>query len=135
MPQSRFMLDTNTASFIIRRALPNVRKKFAAVAPSQICLSVITKAELLYGLARKPDAAQLKIAVHEFLLRSNILLWDDAAADMYGLLRAALEKKGKSIGIHDTMIAAHALAANAVLVTSDKAFRYVEGLATEDWTL
>ncbi len=87
-----------------------------------------------YGAARLPAAARLNAIVEEFLIRVTIHAWDSAAAREYGRLRAALERAGAALGNLDTMIAAHALAKGAVLVTHDKAFARVTGLKTEDWT-
>lgn len=99
-----------------------------------IAISVITEAELRFGLARRPEAAQLKVAVEEFLLRVEILPWDSSAAQRYAALRAALERAGEPMGNLDMMIATQALAAQAVLVTSDRAFHRIRRLKIEDWT-
>ncbi|MGI8839408.1 MAG: PIN domain-containing protein [Caulobacteraceae bacterium] len=86
-----------------------------------------------FGVARRPDAATLGRAVSEFLLRVDILPWDSAAAERYGALRARLEQGGKPLGNLDTLIAAHALATGARLVTSDAAFGRVQDLTVIDW--
>ncbi len=100
---------------------------------SQVCISTITQAELLYGAAKRPEAKHLKIAIHEFMIRINILPWDDEAAEQYALVRAALEKKGKPLGNMDMLIAAHALAIQGVLVSNDHAFKQVKHLKLENW--
>lgn len=100
---------------------------------AEVGVSVITEAELRFGVARLPQAAKLGIAVEEFLLRVEVLPWDSDAAQHYARLRAALEAHGEPIGNLDLMIAAHALAADAVLVTSDRIFSRVKGLTVEDW--
>jgi tRNA(fMet)-specific endonuclease VapC len=94
----------------------------------------VTEAELRFGVARRPEAKQLRIAVEEFLLRVTVLPWDSRAAVEYGDLRAALERAGTPIGNLDLMIAAQALAAEAVLVTHDAALRRIKRLKSEDWT-
>ena len=94
----------------------------------RLSVSSITQGELRYGLARKPGAVNLQTAVREFLMRVEVLAWDSAAATRYGALRAALELCGTLLGNLDTLIAAHALAMDAVLVTNDQAFVRVPNL-------
>jgi tRNA(fMet)-specific endonuclease VapC len=128
-----YLLDTNTASYVIKGNIPRVRERLLKVAMADVGISVITEAELRFGLARRPEAAKLKIAVEEFLLRVEILPWDSEAAKHYARVRAVLETEGEPIGNLDLMIAAQALAEEAVLVTSDHVFRRVEGLRVEAW--
>jgi len=132
--QIRYMLDTNTASYVIKANVPAVYKRLMATPMEQVCISVITEAELLFGLAKRPDALGLQKAVNEFLLRVDSLPLDSVAARQYGDLRAWLEGSGKEIGNMDLIIAAHALAVDAVLVSNDKAFRAMKHLKLEDWT-
>ncbi len=101
---------------------------------SGLLISAVTEAELLYGAARKSDSVRLKTAVDEFLLRVDSLPWDSNAARRYADLRAALEIAGTPMGNLDLMIAAHALAAEAILVTNDRSFRRLKNLKIEDWT-
>jgi tRNA(fMet)-specific endonuclease VapC len=98
-------------------------------------LSAFTQAELLYGLARKPQAIDLRIEVDKFLRRFQILPWDSIAAAAYGDLRPAQARKGRRLSHEDLMIAAHALALGLTLVTHDQVFGFVSGLKTEDWTI
>ena len=134
MIPSRYMLDTNTVSHLVRQH-PNVARHVVAVPPSSLCISAITAGELLYGLARRPDAVRLQAAVTEFMRRIEILQWDFSTADRYGNLRAALDRAGKSLGSLDLLIAAHALAVGAVLVTNDRAISQIGQLQIEDWTV
>jgi len=129
-----FMLDTNIASFIIRGGTPTLMKRLQTHPVTSVCISTITEAELRYGLARKLGATALHSAVHAFLLHVQSLPWDSEAATRYGELRAALEADGQPMGNMDTLIAAHALAAGATLVSNDRAFKRVAGLRVEDWT-
>ncbi len=129
-----YLLDTNTASFIIKGKPPQIRKHLVAVPMEQLAISVVTEAELRFGVARRPEAARLNVAVQEFLLRVESLPWDSSAARSYAELRAELEYRGVAIGNLDMMIAAHALAVHAVLVSSDRAFRRIRQLVIEDWT-
>ena len=130
---SRCMLDTNTVSYIIKGHPPLVRERLAAMPMAEVCISAITEGELRFGLAKRPDAANLGRGIAEFLLRVDILPWDSAAAERYGALRALLERSGKPLGNLDTLIAAHALATGATLVTSDAAFKQVPGLSVVNW--
>jgi tRNA(fMet)-specific endonuclease VapC len=130
----RYLLDTNMASYVIKGTFPRVRERLVKVAMADVGVSVITEAELRFGVARKPEAARLAAAVEEFLVRVEILLWDSEAAKSYASLRSTLERNGEPMGNLDMMIAAQALAAPAVLVTHDRVFYRVKHLRIEDWT-
>lgn len=130
---ARYMLDTNIASYIVRGPSPALAARLMAVPMAQVCVSAVTEGELLYGLARRPGATALQTAVREFLKRVEVLVWDSAAATRYGALRAGLEAAGTPMGNLDTLIAAHALAAAAILVTNDQAFARVPALVVENW--
>jgi tRNA(fMet)-specific endonuclease VapC len=129
-----FLLDTNIASYAIKGNFPHVRQRLLKVPMGDVGISVITEAELRFGIARLPHAARLAMAVEEFLLRVEVLPWDSAAAHHYARLRAVLETDGEPMGNLDLMIAAQALAAGAILVTNDRVFRRVKGLKVEDWS-
>lgn len=129
----RYLLDTNTASYIIKGNFPRVRERLLKVPMSDVGISVVTEAELRFGVARRPEAATLKKVVEEFLLRVEVLPWDSEAAQRYALIRTAMEKDRAPMGNLDLMIAAQAMAAEAVLVTHDHVFRRVKGLKVEDW--
>ena len=79
-------------------------------------------------------AHRLATAVNEFLLRVDVLAWDNATAKCYGPLRARMESQGKVLGSLDLLIASHALEKGSILVTNDQAFSQVENLVIEDWT-
>ena len=129
-----FMLDTNIISLIARGGSANLRERIARTDMVSTCMSVITEAELRYGLARKPQATALKMVVHELMLRIESLPWESATAEIYASLRADLEARGTPLANLDTQIAAHALETGCVLITNDKAFRQVRGLQVEDWS-
>lgn len=134
--KTRYMLDTNTASYVIKGHPLAVRERLLRVPMSSVCISAITEAELLQGVAKKPEAKRLALAVKEFLLRVDILPWDSTAAKVYAELRTVFEKKGKSLGAMDMLIAAHSKAAGAILVTNDQAFFSARSiLLLEDWTV
>jgi len=129
-----YLLDANTASYVIKGNIPATRLRLAQIPMEQVHISSITEAELRYGVARLPAATKLRQIVEEFLLRVTIMAWDSKAAQEYGLLRANLERTGQPIGNLDLMIAAHALALGAILVSNDRAFARIKKLKTENWT-
>jgi len=118
----RYMLDTNTVSYIIKGQPAGVRESLQRVAMGQVCISAITEAELLLGLAQKPAATRLAEIVSQFLLRVEILSWDSSAAKAYARFASATFAEGKPLSALDMLIASHALAAGATLVTSDRSF-------------
>ena len=135
MDDKCYMLDTNTASYIIKGEPAVIRERLRNVPMANVCVSTITEAELLRGVAKKPQAKRLPVAVKEFLLRVEILPWDSDAADAYTQLRTACENEDKPLGNMDMLIAAHSVSAGAVLVTNDKAFYNVKHyLMLEDWS-
>jgi tRNA(fMet)-specific endonuclease VapC len=130
----RYMLDTNTVSHVVKQH-PNVVRHMVGVPMASLCISTITAGEMLYGLARRPDALRLRSVVTEFIRRVDVLPWDFSAVERYGIIRAGLDRAGKPLGSLDMLIAAHALAASAVLVTNDRAFDRITQLQIEDWSL
>lgn len=130
----RYMLDTNTISHLLKEH-PAVSKRIVAVPMASLCMSVITEGELLFGLAKRPLAKRLHLAVQEIQRRVDVLPWDRTTADCYGKIRAELERFGKILAPLDMLIAAHALSIEAVLVTSDQAFSQMSDLQIEDWTV
>lgn len=132
---ARYLLDTNTASYVIKGNFPQVRERLLQVSMSEVAISVVTEAELRFGAARKPEAKKLQIAVEEFLLRIESQPWDSEAAKRYADVRAFVERAGEPMGNLDLMIAAQALAQRQILVTHDQVFRRVKGLRTQDWTI
>ncbi len=130
----RYLLDTNTASYAIKGNIARIREQLLTVPMADIGISVITEAELRFGVARLPAAVRLKYLVEEFLVRVEVLPWNSAAARQYAEIRAVLERSGRPMGNMGMLIAAHALAVEAVLVTHDRVFRRVKGLKIEDWS-
>ena len=127
------MLDTNTISQLVREHR-TVAKHVTTVPMTSLSISAITEGELLFGLARRPEAKRLHLVVRELLRRVDVLPWDSVVAERYGVVRADLECTGKTLAPLDLLIAAHALGVDATLVTNDRAFRQVAGLDVEDWT-
>ena len=130
----RYMLDTNIVSHIIK-AHPVVIRHMVAVPITSLCISAITQGELFFGLAKRPDAKRLHIAVNELLRRLDVLPWDSITAERYGVVRADMVRQGKILAPLDLLIAAHALSIGAVLVTNDSAFGQLAGIQLEDWTM
>ena len=133
MTGARYLLDTNTASYI-KGNCPAVDRRLVKVPMEQLAISTITEGELRFGAALLPQATRLHSMIDDFFLRLAILPWDSSAAQQYGSLRATLQIAGQPMGNLDVMIAAHALALELVLVTNDKAFSRVKRLKMEDWT-
>ena len=129
------MLDTDTARYIIKERPPEVAEHLASIPPADICVSAITQAELRYGLKRLPAGHRLQLGVSRFLGAVHVLPWDAVAADAYADIRHLLETTGQPIGEMDMMIAAHALAAGAVLVTNNvRRFERLPSLALVNWS-
>jgi tRNA(fMet)-specific endonuclease VapC len=132
----RFMLDTDTCSYILRRSHPLVLKRLQSVPVSDVCMSVVTKAELLYGVEVSPRRAQDAAALAAFLPYVDAVALDEDAARHYAEIRADLKRRGAMIGANDLFIAAHARALGLTLVTNNTAeFGRVSKLAIENWTL
>ena len=128
----RHMLDTNIVSHLIKQH-PAVVNQYSRIAPEDMCISSVTEAELLYGVAKK-QSISLQETILEFLKTITIRHWDSDAAAIYGKLRAEMEKRGKVMGDLDQLIAAHAISRGTTVVTNDRAFAMVQELRVEDWT-
>jgi tRNA(fMet)-specific endonuclease VapC len=129
------MLDTNTVSYIARNRSPEARRRFKeAERDSPVYVSAITEAEIRYGLAKRPQARAVSETMQEILQQLTILPWTSEEACAYGLLRARNESLGIAVGGLDMLIAAHAIAVGAVLVTNDGALsKLAGGPVTENW--
>lgn len=130
----RWMLDTNICIALIRLRPPRLLRRLQAKAVGQVGISSMVLAELSFGVARSAHREANRAALEEFLLPLEIAPFDAASARCYGPLRASLAMSGTPIGPLDNLIAAHALALDAVLVTSNvREFRRVAGLRVENW--
>ncbi len=129
------MFDTDMASDVIKRHSPVILARLADLPPPLVCVSAITRAELLYGLKRLPPTHRLHLGVRAFLGIVRVLAWDAEAADQYADIRHQLVSSGQPIGELNMMIAAHALAAGAMLVTNNTRHfaRIAAPLAMADW--
>ncbi len=127
------MLDTNILSDLIKNPQGRAAKRIAKVGENNICTSIIVAAELHYGCA-KSGSKRLRKAVEDLLGEIKVLPFDVPADAEYGGIRAELEAAGQSIGSNDLLIAAHAFAAGATIVTANTdEFRRVRGLNVENW--
>lgn len=130
---TRHLLDTNVISDLIRNPQGNAAREIARVGEDSICTSIIVAAELRYGSA-KSGSARLSKAVEDVLAEIDILPFDVPADTEYGTIRSELEAAGKPIGANDMLIAAHARAIGATVVTANvDEFKRVEGLKVENW--
>jgi tRNA(fMet)-specific endonuclease VapC len=128
-----YLLDTNICVDLIRRRSAGVLERLAECDIGEVGISVITLAELEYGVEKSAKPEQNGIALREFCAPLEIRPFEETAATAYGKIRAALERAGKIIGPLDLLIAAHALAEGATVVTSNvQEFRRVKGLAVEN---
>ena len=127
------LLDTNICIYIINAKPPAVLERFRQYRMGDIGLCSVVAAELAFGVA-KSDSARNRQALEMFLAPLIILPFDAAAAWVYGDLRADLERRGTPIGSLDTMIAAHALSQQALLITNNtREFSKVPGLQLDNW--
>ena len=137
----RYMLDTDTCSYVMKRSHDALLRRLQKVPVSEVCVSVVTKSELLYGVEVSPRRQQDESALYAFLNYVEVLDFPDHAASYYAEIRAQLKKSGglksaKMIGANDLFIAAHARSLGLTLVTHNtQEFRRVRRLAIEDWTL
>jgi tRNA(fMet)-specific endonuclease VapC len=131
----RFMLDTDTCSYIMKRSHPLVLKRLQSVPVGDVCMSVVTKAELLYGVEVSPRRAHDAAALAAFLPYVEAVDLDEGAALHYAEIRAGLKRRGVMIGANDLFIAAQARASGLTLVTNNTAeFERVSDLRLENWT-
>ena len=131
----RYMLDTDTCSYVMKRSNPAVLRRLQKIAVADVCMSVVTKSELLYGVEVSPKRAQDAAALTAFLPYVDVLEFPDEAALHYAEIRADLKRRGLPIGANDLFIAAHARSLGLTLVTNNTAeFSRVKGLRIENWT-
>lgn len=128
----RYMLDTNAASTLIRGqtgpALQRLMTEYGA------CISVITEAELRFGVRCRPDATRLAKAVEIFLQDIPSLPWTSVTAEVYAEQRTRMESQGIGLSAMDLLIATHALAEDCILISADRAFAQVPSLRVLNWS-
>lgn len=132
----RYMLDTDTCSYIMKRSSQQVLTRLQKVSVSDVCISVITKSELLFGVEISARRQQDEAALKAFLHFVEVVDFSDAASPYYASIRADLKNRGAMIGANDLFIAAHALSLGLILVTNNtREFGRIRKLAIENWTI
>ena len=130
----KYMLDTGTCIFITRKSEPALLERIESVPLEQQCISVVTLAELLYGVQLSSKQKANQDAIDLFAQHVEVLEWTPEAAKHCAEIRAVLKKTGQQLGSNDLMIAAHARSIGAVIVTNNvKDFSRVKGLKVENW--
>ena len=131
------MLDTDTCIFLMRGESPALAARVQSVPLQQQVMSAVTFAELAYGVQASAAAKrkQNQSVLDSLVLHLAVLDWPQDAAKHYAEIRADLKKRGAQLGAADLMIAAHARAMGAIVVTNNiKDFDRVKGLEVENWT-
>ena len=130
----KYLLDTNECIYIIKKKPSQVFEKLGTLQINDIGISVITLAELEYGISKSTFPEKNKIALIKFLAPLEILPFTEKAAEIYGKIRSYLEKTGSIIGTLDLFIGAHAKSENLVLVTNNVTeFGRIPNLKIENW--
>ncbi len=129
-----YMLDTDISSYVMKRSQLNVLTRLQSVAVEDVCVSAITKSELMYGVELSPRRTQDQLALDAYLRHVQVLDYPEDAAQHYGQIRATLKLAGTMIGGNDLFIAAHARSLGLVVVTNNvREFGRVPGLLVEKW--
>jgi tRNA(fMet)-specific endonuclease VapC len=129
-----YMLDTDISSYIMKRSHDVILRKLQQVAVGDVCISIITKCELMFGIEVSPHRQRNQAALDVYLRHVEVLDYPDEAALHYAQIRAYLKLRGTMIGAHDLLIAAHARCLRLTLVTNNaREFERVPGLTVENW--
>jgi len=129
----RFLLDTNILSDLVRHPRGQIRDRIKDVGEQNVCTSIVVAAELRYGAAKR-DSSRLTMQLEAVLDVIDVLALEQPADNVYGELRARLERVGQSIGANDLLIAAHALALGHTVVTdNEREFSRIDDLRVENW--
>lgn len=129
-----YLLDTNICIYIINQHPRHVVDQVKKLQPHQIKLSAISIAELEYGASKSKNREMNRNALIHFASAFDIIAFNDDDAEVFGLIRAGLEKRGNIIGPYDLQIAAQAISRNLILITNNtKEFERVENLRLENW--
>jgi tRNA(fMet)-specific endonuclease VapC len=130
----KLMLDTNVCIYVIKEHPASVVERFTSLPVGDVGISVITLAELEYGVSKSSRPARNREALDLFISPLDVASFDRQATAIYGKLRTVPERKGQPIGSMDLLIAAHAISLDVRLITHNvKEFRRVPGLRIEDW--
>ena len=129
-----YMLDTDTCAFVLRGPSENLRAKLLATSIDEQAISVVTLAELLFGIKLSSQGKRNREALDAFVKHLTVMEWPEEAAEHYAEIRAHLHKSGQMIGANDLLIASHARCVGAVVVTNnEREFRRVPELKVENW--
>jgi tRNA(fMet)-specific endonuclease VapC len=132
----KLLLDTNICIYIIKRKPVAVLERFLDYQIGDIGISSITLSELRYGVAKSAHREKNAKALDEFTIPLEVVPYDEAAAHVYGDIRASLEKAGIPIGSMDMLIASHAVSLGIPLVTNNtREFSRIPSLNLIDWTV
>jgi tRNA(fMet)-specific endonuclease VapC len=130
----RWMLDTNTCIYVMKRHPPAVQERLRRVAVGEVGISAVVLAELRLGVRKSRRQVENTAALEDFLAFCLVLDWPQEASSLYAEIRADLESQGRPIGSNDLLIAAHALWLGSTLVTINlEEFARVPGLNTDNW--
>jgi tRNA(fMet)-specific endonuclease VapC len=128
----RYLLDTNILSDLVRDPQGPIAERIETVGEKQVCTSIVVAAELRYGDAKR-GSDRLTAQFDAILNALDVLSLEPPVDEVYADLRAELERTGRLIGANDLLIAAQALSLDCILVTDNREFARVEGLALENW--
>ena len=129
-----YLLNTDTCALILRRSSPTLLERMLSVPLERQAISVVTLAELLYGVQVSAKKKANRTAVDALVRHLQVIDWSRAAAEHYAEIRADLKRRGQLIGSNDLLIAAQARSLEAIVVTNNvKEFRRVKGLSVENW--
>ena len=129
----RYLLDTNICTYVIKRRPESLLVRFNENA-SHLAISAVTLAELLHGAEKSSQPQRTLSVVEDFCSRLDVLNYGTEAAQHYGQIRSALERRGTPIGVNDLHIAAHARSEGLTLVSNNlRVFERVDGLLYENW--
>ena len=130
----KYLLDTNICINLIRQKSHNLIKHLVACTPGEVVISTITVAELAFGVQKSSQIKKNQAALEQFLLPLEIADFNQQASEVYGTIRATLEREGNIIGAMDMLIGAHALSMDLTLVTHNiSEFQRIPNLKFEDW--
>lgn len=129
----RYLLDSDICIYIRRKRPPEILSRLQELAPGDVAISVITYGELAFGVAKNPDP-RASVELARMIAIAPVLPLSPLAGELYGRVRASLEKTGRIIGPNDLWVAAHAIASGLILVTNnEREFRRIDGLKIENW--
>jgi tRNA(fMet)-specific endonuclease VapC len=130
-----YMFDTDISSYIMKRSHDNVLRRLQKVPVGDVCISGITKSELMFGVQVSPRQQQDQAALDAYLRHVLVLDYPEEAAFHYAQIRADLKLRRSMIAANDLLIAAHARCLGLTLMTNNtREFGRVQSLNIEDWT-